>query len=66
MLSSAEKNVLLRNRVALIKNIYPSEELFSHMMSDHSLTDMMVEDIKVSLDLDLIFFFHLVFRFICL
>ena len=63
MLSAAEKNSLLKNRVFLISSVYPSEEFYSHMMADRSLTDTMVEEIKVSLHFELILFSHLALLF---
>lgn len=46
-LTTAERNSLVKNRVELVKNMYLSEEFFSYLLADRSLTEPMVEQIKV-------------------
>jgi len=47
MLTPAEKNTLVVNRIHVLNNTVLTEELYSFLMENHSLTDSMVEEIKV-------------------
>ena len=49
LLSAAEKHLFTVNNRQLLKNVHLSEEFFSIMLENQSLTESMVDEIKVSL-----------------
>jgi hypothetical protein len=47
LMTPAEKNSLVKNRLHLLDNVHLNEEFYSLMMEDHSLTASMIEEIRV-------------------